>query len=69
MLHAKSLQSYPTLCDPMDSSPSGSTVHRILQARILEWVVVDLNQLKDLRKKTDFWKQEFYLKTVTRNPA
>ena len=36
MLHAKSLQSYLTLCDPMDSSPSGSTVHRILQARILE---------------------------------
>ena len=35
---AKSLQSCPTLCDPMDSSPPGSTVHRILQARILEWV-------------------------------
>ena len=37
-LHAKSLQSCPTLCDPMDSSPPGSSVHRILQARILEWV-------------------------------
>ena len=33
-------QSYPTLCDPMDCSPQGSSVHRILQARILEWVVV-----------------------------
>ena len=31
-------QSCPTLCDPMDCSPSGSSVHRILQARILEWV-------------------------------
>ena len=31
-------QSCPTLCDPMDCSPPGSSVHRILQARILEWV-------------------------------
>ena len=31
-------QSCPTLCDPMDSSPPGSFVHRILQARVLEWV-------------------------------
>ena len=35
---AKSLQSYPTLCDPMDNSPLGSSVHEILQTRILEWV-------------------------------
>ena len=35
-MHAKSLQSWPTLFDPMDSSSSGSSVHRILQARILE---------------------------------
>ena len=39
-LHAKSLQSYPTLCDPMDGSPPGSSVHGILQAGILEWVAV-----------------------------
>ena len=31
-------QSCPTLCDPMDCSPPGSSVHGILQARILEWV-------------------------------
>ena len=31
-------QLYPTLCDPMNSSPPGSSVHVILQARILEWV-------------------------------
>ena len=35
---AKSLQSCPTLCDPIDGSPPGSSVPRILQARILEWV-------------------------------
>ena len=31
-------QSCPTLCDPMDCSPPGSSVHGILQARILEWL-------------------------------
>ena len=36
--HTKSLQSCPTLCDPMYHSPPGSSVHGILQARILEWV-------------------------------
>ena len=33
-------QLYPTLCDPIDCSSSGSTVHGILQARILEWVAM-----------------------------
>ena len=33
-------QSYPTLCDPMDCSPRGSSVHGILQARTLEWVAI-----------------------------
>ena len=33
-------QSYPTLCDPMDYSPPGSSVHGILRARILEWVAM-----------------------------
>ena len=33
-------QSCPTLCDPVDCSPPGSSVHGILQARILEWVAV-----------------------------
>ena len=35
---AKLLQSCPTLCDPIDGSPPGSTVPGILQARTLEWV-------------------------------
>ena len=33
-------QSCPTLCDPMACSPPGSSVHGILQARILEWVAI-----------------------------
>ena len=37
---AKSLQSCPTLSDPMDCSPPGSSVHGILQARILEWAAI-----------------------------
>ena len=36
----KVAQSYPTLWDPMDCSPPGSSVHGILQARILEWVTI-----------------------------
>ena len=39
-MRAKSLQSYLTLRDPMDCSPPGSSVHGILQARILEWVAM-----------------------------
>ena len=39
---AKSLQSCPTLCDPIDGSPPGSPVPGILQARILEWVAISL---------------------------
>ena len=37
---AKSPQSCPTLCDPIDSSPPGSPVPGILQARTLEWVAI-----------------------------
>ena len=37
---AKSLQSCPTLCDPIDGSPPGFPVPGILQARILEWVAI-----------------------------
>ena len=40
---AKSLQSCPTLCDPIDSSPPGSPVSGILQARTLEWVAISFN--------------------------
>ena len=40
----KSLQSCLTLCDPMDYSPPGSSVHGILQARILEWVATSFSR-------------------------
>ena len=40
---AKSLQSYPTLCDPIDGSPPGSPVPGILQARTLEWVAISFS--------------------------
>ena len=43
-MHAKSLQSCPTLCDLMDFSPPGSSVHGILQARIVEWVAVPFSR-------------------------
>ena len=44
-MHAKSIQSWPTLCDPTDSSPRGSSAHGILQARILEWVAISFSDL------------------------
>ena len=37
-------QSCPTLCDPMDCSPEGSSVHGVLQARILEWVAISFSR-------------------------
>ena len=40
---AKSLQSCPTLCDPLDGSPSGSTIPGIFQARTLEWVAISFS--------------------------
>ena len=40
---AKSLQSHPTLCDPVDGSPLGSSVPGILQARTLEWVAISFS--------------------------
>jgi len=40
---AKSLQSCPTLCDPIDSSPPGSAVPGILQAKPLEWVAISFS--------------------------
>ena len=43
-MHAESLQSCPTLCDPMDCGPPGSSVHGILQARILKWVAISFSR-------------------------
>ena len=40
---AKSLQSCPSLCDPIDGSPPGSAISGILQARTLEWVAISFS--------------------------
>ena len=48
---AKSLQSCPTLCDPIDGSPPGSPVPGILQARTLEWVAISFSNAWKLKVK------------------
>ena len=53
----KSLQSCPTLCDPTDSSPSGSTIPGILQARTLEWVAIS---------SSNAWKWKVKVKSLSR---
>ena len=47
---AKSLQSCPTLCDPIDGSPPGSPVPGILQARTLEWGAISFSNARDNQK-------------------
>ena len=54
---AKSLQSCPTLCNPIDGSPSGSLVPRILQARTLEWVAISFSNA---------WKWKVKVKSLSR---
>jgi len=54
---AKSLQSCPTLCDPIDGSPAGSPVPGILQARTLEWVAISFSNA---------WKWKVKVKSLSR---
>ena len=54
---AMSLQSCPTLCDPIDSSPPGSPVPGILQARTLEWVAMSFSNV---------WKWKVKVKSLSR---
>ena len=54
---AKSLQSCPTLCDPIDSSPPGSPIPGILQARTLEWVAISFSIA---------WKWKVKVKSLSR---
>ena len=42
---AKSLQSWPTLCDPIGGSPPASRIQRSFQARVLEWVAIAFSEL------------------------
>ena len=53
-MHAKSLKLCPTVYYPMDCSPEGSSVHGIIQARILEWVVMPSSKLKVLHLEFTF---------------
>ena len=48
---AKSLQSCPTLCDPIDSSPPGSPVPGIIQARTLKWVAISFSNAWEWKVK------------------
>ena len=50
---AKSLQSCPTLCDPIDGSPPGSPVPGILQARTLEWVAISFSQCVKVKSESE----------------
>ena len=54
---AKSLQSCPTLCNPIDGSPGGSPVPGILQARTLEWVAISFSSA---------WKWKVKVKSLSR---
>ena len=54
---AESLQSCPTLCDPIDGSPPGSPVLGILQARTLEWVAISFSNA---------WKGKVKVKSLNR---
>ena len=68
---AKSLQSCPTLCDPINGSPPGSLVPGILQARTLEWVAISfstdmsLGVCIKLAKACTSWLQEQRLESET----
>ena len=57
LCYAKSLQSCPTLCDPIDSSLPGSPVPGILQARTLEWVAISFSNA---------WKWKVKVKSLSR---
>ena len=50
-LYAKSLQSCPSLCDPIDGSPSGSPIPEILQVRTLEWVAISFSNARKWKVK------------------
>ena len=57
---AKSLQSCLTLCDPIDSSPSGFPVPGILQARTLEWVATPWTAAYQAPPSMRFFRQEYW---------
>ena len=73
---AKSLQSCPTLCDPIDGSPPGSPVPVILQARTLEWVAISFSKAIEIYSlvvlvarslKSRCWQGGFLLEVLMEN--
>ena len=52
---AASLQSCPTLCNPIDGSPLGSPIPGILQARTLEWVAISEGPINVYSRLDDCW--------------
>ena len=60
---AKSLQSCPTLCDPIDGSPPGSPVPGILQARTLEWVAISFSNARKWKVKVKSLSRVWLLAT------
>jgi len=61
---AKSLQSCPTLCDPIDGSPPGSPIPEILQARILEWVAISFSNASKWKVKVKMLSRAWLLVTA-----
>ena len=57
LCYAKSLQSCPTLCDPIDGSPPGSPIPGVFQARTLEWVAISFSNA---------WKWKMKVKSLSR---
>ena len=57
---ANSLQSYPTLCNPIDGSPPGSPIPGILQARTLEWVAISFSSA---------WKWKVKVRSLSTCPS
>ena len=60
---AKSLKSCPTLCDPMDCSLPGSSVHGIFQARVLKWVAIAFSYTKPMGHCKSSAKRKVYSNT------
>ena len=61
LLLLKSLQLCLTLCDPIDSSLPGSSIHGIFQARVLEWIAIAFSDKIDSQWKFSVWLSELKL--------